>query len=217
VINATEAQRHREGIATETRRHRGTAVLLLCGATVAVQILDGHPAAGFRKRAKPKLRVKPVRVSCGEQEDPKVLEIGMRNDRSHQCFRDSLTSKFWQNEDVHQVREDRPIRNDSSERDLPPAKIRAETKRILDRAFDDAAAATLRPIGGLQKIVDNVHIEARRIRRDFYRVFHVRADRVSVPLCLCGRKPLCLSVSVAYRRNASSALLNSAGFSICGR
>lgn len=110
---------------------------------------------------------------------------------AHQALADAASSELGHDEDVGEVCVDGAIGDGAAEGDLASRRVRAETDRVGNRAFDDGPEASCRPIRGRQERVNEVDVETRRIGRDLEIGWKHAAERTTTRRleCLTDKAP----------------------------
>src|SRR2546430_681482 len=91
-----------------------------------------HPPVRLFDRRKPKLLVKSVGIARGQHPPAQSLQIRMPYNALHQPSGEPTAAMRRKNENVRQIRERCPVRNNAGKSNLLSAVVNAEADGILN-------------------------------------------------------------------------------------
>src|SRR5205814_9857678 len=92
--------------------------------------------------------------------------------RADQKSADAAAAMGRNDKNIGEIGERRPIRDGASKTDLPAFGKGAETKRIANAFFDNGSRNIASPIGGAEKVVDQINVQASNVGGDFVTCWH---------------------------------------------
>jgi hypothetical protein len=105
---------------------------LASGFCIDIWLVEFHPSLRLSDCGKAELGIQTVRVLRGQHPAAQAMQIRMPHNALHEPFGKPSPTIGWKDENISQISERGPVRDDAGKSNLLRTVINAKTKRILD-------------------------------------------------------------------------------------